>query len=221
MSTRHLGIMLISIGAVLCLCLLVLYFWRPQPENVSYQQLIKSITQNDAQPQLIHLPSLEYHQALNSGLWGFERILRKNNKITEGKYQQLCQDGGKILKQLNFWLNAPYHFKKKYPTETLVMIRPSVVTHDKITHHFALDKISSSKSGLSLKRHEVKIEWAQEQNLYSLTIQQSERIFSAYNPSKPNVWLNKLRHDLYQHPLTEQFIENEQKMIAFRLGDCT
>ena len=220
MNIRHLGFLLSAIGGMLFISLCFLYFGRTAPEPVDTKKLLLAIAKSEDKPREFILPNADYLENLDEGLWGFERISRQNNRIKEGKYVQLCQDRGKILKQTNFWLNLPYQFMQESPEENFVTVRPSVVGYDKIQHHFALESLVPTKSGLKFTRHEVQIIWLIQENQYELVIREAYATFTAFHPKVPLAWLRKIRTDLNDHPLIEQGQYDEQKMIAFRLEDC-
>ena len=219
MKQKYLGLVLVASGLILILGLLV---WAAQQKSVDKSYISSPFypPQKLNPPDYMVLP-LEYGKGLNSGLWGFERILREKNVITGGNYQQICQSQGSILKQLGFWLNAPYTFATQHPDKEVFVIRPSILSQEGFSHHFALDKIMPFPNGIKLVREEVKIEMTKENEQYQLIINTKEGHFSAYKPVNPNTWLEQKRAELKQKPLLSHVSDNERKIIAFRLGDCS
>ncbi len=217
---HHLGFLFCVIGGVLFISLCFLYFGRTSPDVIDTKKLLQSIAKSDDKPQTLFLPRSDYVDNLNDGLWGFERIYRRNNRIEEGRYVQLCQDRGKMLRQVSFWLNAPLSFTRRHTEENFVTVRPSVVGYDKIQHHFALDSLVPVKSGLKFTRHEVQIIWTQQDDQYELVIRQAYATYSTFHPKMPLAWLGNIRTNLQERPLIERGQYDEQKMIAFRLEEC-
>lgn len=220
MNIRHLGFSLSAIGIVLFVGLLGLYFFREEAKPVDTKALLHEISQSDEKPQKYYFPNNRYLESLNEGLWGFERIYRRNNRIVSGKYSQLCQTKGAIAQQVHFWLNAPYLFLEKNPNENFVTVRASQVSANKIVHHFALESLQATKSGLRFKRHEVQIIWMQKEDQHELYIRQAYASFGAYHPQSPIVWLTQIRKDLNDKPLIDRKNYNEQKLIAFKMEAC-
>ncbi len=220
MTTRNFGLLFCTIGTIFIINLFFLYFWRDTPQTVDTQKLLDAIVQKDNKPYELVFPTLDYHKNLNEGLWGFERIARQNKRITEGKYTQLCQNTNQIMQQTRFWLNAPFTFMQQYPDNNYVTVRASHIDQNKIQHHFALENLKQTPTGLMLNRHEVQILWSQKEDQYELVIRQAYGNFSTHYTKDPLGWLKKIRVNLAAHPLIEQGYYSEQKMIAFRLEDC-
>lgn len=218
MKQKHLGLILVILGLVLILFLLFFVFAQ-KVEKKQYTPADFVMPNRMNSPDFTVLP-LEYSQGLNSGLWGFERILRDKSLITGGNYQQICQFQGSMLKELSFWLNAPYFFAKKYPTKEVFSIAPSTLTQDGFSHHFVMDEIITFPNGIKLIRQEVKIELSKAKDQYQLVISSKDGRFSAFKPINPNTWLEEKRAQLKQKPLLQDGYDSEKKIIAFRLGDC-
>ena len=220
MTTRNFGLLFCAIGTIFIINLFLLYFWRDTPQTVDTQKILDAIVQKDNKPYEMIFPNLDYHENLNDGLWGFERIARQNKRITEGKYTQLCQNKNQIMQQSGFWLNAPFTFMQQHPNSNYVTVRASHIDKNKIQHHFALENLKQTPTGLMLNRHEVQILWSQKEDQYQLIIREAYGNFSTGYAKDPLGWLKKIRVSLAAHPLIEQGYYNEQKMIAFRLEDC-
>ena len=221
MTRRHyLGLVLCVGGSIFVLSLLVNYLWRAEPEKVDTRKLLATLVQQDTHPFEMSLPSMDYPKKLNGGLWGFERIKRRNNRISTGYYTQLCQNKADILRQVHFWLNAPVTFINQYPQSNFVAIEPSQVSPDKIQHYFAMDSLEQTQSGLKFTRHEVQIVWAQAEDQYELRLREARGHYMLYGTDDPLSWLMRVRSELQDHPLIAQGLYDEQKMIAFRAEDC-
>lgn len=219
MKQKHLGLIFITLGLVLILFLLF-FVHAQKAEKNQYTSTGFVVPNRMNSPDFMVLP-LEYSQGLNSGLWGFERILRDKSLITGGNYQQICQSQGSMLKQLSFWLNAPYSFAKQNPTKEVFSIAPSTLTQDGFSHHFVMDEVTNFPDGIKLTRQEVKIELSKAKDQYQLVISSKDGRFSAYKPINPNTWLEEKRTQLKQRPLLQDGSDSEKKIIAFRLGDCS
>lgn len=219
MKQQYFGLICITLGSALILMLLFVAVVQKSDQQQQDTEQLFVLPKRMGAPDVLTLP-LAYGKDLNSGLWGFERILREKNLILGGNYQQICQSQGAITQQLSFWFNAPALFAKQNPTKDVYLLAASQVTQDFLHHHFVMDAVLTFADGIKLVRQEVSITLTKKSERYELVVRSKEGRFGAFKPKNPNTWLAQKRVQLKQQPLLQQGADSEKKIIAFRLGAC-